>query len=437
MKTYTNRPPGFLKLAAMAIIGFVASTVFVQGTAFATTAANAVITNTATVSWEDSNNANPASTTASVNVTVSLVAATPSLSAPANQAVDSNSSIDYTYTITTNANGFDTYTLSAAQQAADAGITGDALEIRDTAGGGGSIIPSVDLAATSVATAEGPIADGASLQIDVPNDGTAGGGLNGFTGGETIIVDQGGNNWLFSVVSVDNDNASGMSQMTIQNNSGGSVSLTVGMLIAEQQTFYLRVTPTTTVDGDTVTNRLTADDGVSTAAFDDTVTTVNYTAPSITVTKYVRNASNAAGNTGGAGGQSINGATYFTSGVTGNPGDTLEYVIVVANAGGAGSATDVVISDPIPAFTTYVGSSMDYDNHTAITGSGSWTSVTDAENDTDKGEFDPTSGAEEVWIYAGTGGADTGTATTYGDGTGGTVSGGNFTFGRFQVTIDN
>ncbi|MCI0505626.1 MAG: hypothetical protein L0Z73_05895, partial [Gammaproteobacteria bacterium] len=209
MKTYTNRPPGFFKLAAAAIIGFIASTVFVQGTAFATTAANTVITNQATVNYDDSNGNAQVAINASVDVTVNLVEAAPLLSAPTDQTTFSGTAIDYTYTITTNANGPDVYNLSATDNFPRAGITANTLEIRDTAGGGGSVIASVTLAATSVATAAGPIADGASLQIDVPNDGTAGGGLNGFTGGETVII----NGWAFSVVSVDNDNVTGTSQM--------------------------------------------------------------------------------------------------------------------------------------------------------------------------------------------------------------------------------
>lgn len=426
MKTYTNRPPGFLKLAATAIIGFVASVVFVQGNAFATTAANTVISNIATVSWEDSNNLNPTSTTASVDVTVNLVEATPTLSAPGDQSVDSNNSVDYTYTITSNANGVDTYNLTSSQTGTTGTITGNVTVFRDS--GDTTDITSIDLGATSVAAA----AAGGATAITVPADGASDASINGIEAGDTLVI--GGNTYTVSSIT---DNATGTS--TINLSAGLVAGVSVGAQIGEQAQFIFRVTPTATVDGSTVDNAVSAQDvaNVQAAATDTTTTTVNYSAPNITVTKYVRNVTNAAGNSGGAGAQSINGATYYTSGVTGNPTDTLEYVIVVSNAGGAGSAANVVISDPIPAYTTYVGSSMDYDNHTAITGSGAWTSVTDAENDTDKGEFDPTAGAEEVWIYGGVGGADTGTATTYGDGTGGSVAGGSFTFGRFQVTIDN
>lgn len=430
MKTYNTKPPGLLKLAALAIVGFVATTVFVQGTAFATTAANTVIVNQATVNYDDSNGNAQGAINASVNVTVNLVEAAPALSAPSDQTTFSGTSIDYTYTITTNANGPDTFNLSAADNTPQAGITGNTLEIRDTAGGLGSVIASVDLAATSVATAAGPIADGASLQIDVPNDGAGGGVLNGFSGGETIII----NGWAFSVVSVDNDNATGTSQMTVQNDSGAARSLTVGMLIAEQQTFYLYETPTANADGSTVTNTLTATDGTNPDT-DDTTTTVNI-APNLTVTKYVRNISNA---TNGGGtcitvntGLGAGNVEYCDGTATGEPGDTLEYVIEIVNGASAGEATDVVISDPIPAFTAQTG------NIALDPGTGTWSDVATT---ADNGDFAEIVGGT-VYIYAGDGtaaneGEDNGGTSGDGNGEGGRLAGGATTRGAFQVTIDN
>ncbi|MGD8567019.1 MAG: hypothetical protein PVJ39_02855 [Gammaproteobacteria bacterium] len=439
MKTYTTRPPGLLKPVSASLAAFALTMVFFQGTAFATTAANTIISNQATVNYDDANGNAQSAVNASVDVTVNLVEATPSLSTPANQTTFSGTAVDYTYTITTNANGPDTYNLSAGDNLPQAGITGNSLEIRDTAAGGGSIIASVTLAATSVATATGAIANGASLQVDVPNDGANDGTLNGFSGGETIIVDQGGNNWAFSVVSIDNDAATGTSQMTIQNNSGGSATLTVGMLIAEQQTFYLYETASANVDGSTVTNTLTAGDGVTANTTDDTITTVNI-APSLTVTKYVRNITAGdpgAGNcitvdTGldGAGAKQYCDGTTTT--VTGNPGDILEYVIEVANGASAGEATDVVISDPVPAFTTQTG------NIALDPGTGTWSNVAPT---VDNGDFAEIAGGT-VYIYAGDGtnageGEDNAGSSGDGNGEGGRLAGGATTRGAFRVTIDN
>jgi hypothetical protein len=247
-------------------------------------------------------------------------------------------------------------------------------------------------------------------------------------------VDQGGSNWLFSVVSVDTDSATGVSQMTIQNNSGGPVSLTVGMLIAEQQTFYLYETATANADGSTVTNTLTATDGTNPST-DDTITTVNIV-PSLTVTKYVRNISNSTNGGGncitvdtGLGAGSVQ---YCDGTANGEPGDTLEYVIEIVNAASAGVATDVVISDPVPAFTTQSG------NIALDPGTGTWSNVATTADNGDFAEIV----SNTVYIYAGDGtaaneGEDNGGTSGDGNGEGGRLAGGATTRGAFRVTINN
>ena len=264
-------------------------------------------------------------------------------------------------------------------------------------------------ATTAAATAS----IGASA-ITVPADGTSDASINGVEAGDTLVI--GGNTYTVSSIT---DNATGTSTINLGSNLTTNVS--IADLIAERQTFYYRVTPSAIGSG-TVTNTLTADDGVSTAATDDTITTITLTAPSVTVTKYVRNVT-----TGTAGGgttisyDSGSGSnTYYSSGVTGKPGDVLEYVIQVANAGTGGGATDVVINDPVPAYTTYVASSMTLDS----------AALTDADNDADAGETDGTT----VYIYAGSTPGNDGAAGV-GNGTGGTLTAGSTTRGSFRVTI--
>ena len=57
--------------------------------------------------------------------------------------------------------------------------------------------------------------------------------------------------------------------------------------------------------------------------------------------------------------QSVNGATPTQSNVTALPGATITYSVLVRNTGGA-SVTDVVVSDTIPDYTTYVAGSASY-----------------------------------------------------------------------------
>jgi hypothetical protein len=427
MKTYDTRPPGFLKLAALAIIGFAATTVFVQGTAFATTAANTTISNQATVNYDDSAGNPQAAINASVDVTVNLVEATPTLSAPSDQSVFSGSSVDYTYTITANANGVDTYDLTSTETAADAGITGNTRVFRDS--GDTTDITSIDLGATSVATGV-TITQAGTTNVTVPSDGANDGSLNGIVAGDTVVV----NGVAHTVASI-TDNATGTSTLELNGNAGGDNAVTVGMQIGQRDTFIFRVSPTTTVDSDTVTNRVDARDDAAAAAAaqDTTITTVNI-APSLTVTKYVRNITGADSGAGncitvntGLGAGNVQYCDGTTTTVTGDPGDTLEYIIEVVNGASAGQATDVIISDPVPTYTSYsVADQMALDP-----GTGTWGGLTDDDSDSDAGETDGTT----VYIYAGSGGSDG--AAGVGNGTGGSLNGGATTRGAFRVTIDN
>ena len=435
MKIISNRPPGLIKMALVPAISILLMLVFVPGTAFATTAYNAVISNTATVNFDDSGGTPQTAVTATANVTVNLVEATVTLSAPtpsAAEATFSGVAVDYTYTVTSNANGVDTYDLTSTQTATTGTITGNVRLFRDA--GDTSTILSIILGATSVTTGVTVTAAGSTV-VTVPADGSAGTSVNGIESGDTVIVNGAAHN-----VSAVTDNANGTSTITLDGNGVDNV-LTAGMQIGEQAQFIFRVTPTATVDASTVTNRVDVQDDAAAqaAAQNSTVTTVNL-APSITVTKYVRNNGpcTAGGCNPAVAGTTINGVVYWLTadGVTAEPGDTLEYVIAVQNALNAGQATDVIISDPIPAFTNYVASSIEFDNAATVAGSGAWsTTATDNEGDADQGEYDPTPGAETIYIYAGSGGVDAGVASTYGDGTGGTLNGNSFTFGKFQVQV--
>jgi hypothetical protein len=89
---------------------------------------------------------------------------------------------------------------------------------------------------------------------------------------------------------------------------------------------------------------------------------------------------------------------------------------VVDNPAGASLATNVIIEDAIPQFTSYVDGSMSLDG-----------SAIDQSVNGDAGRYD--SATNTVYIYAGnTPGTD--------DGTGGTLTESQTTVGQFRVTID-
>src|SRR3982750_2753659 len=104
------RVPSKAGLVAVALLGAALS--FAQS-ALASTAANTTITNSATVNYNDGGGVAQTPVTATVSVTVTLVPSAVTLSSPANQTIAQGASATLTYTITSTANGPDTYNLSS------------------------------------------------------------------------------------------------------------------------------------------------------------------------------------------------------------------------------------------------------------------------------------------------------------------------------------
>ncbi len=377
--------------------------------AHASTAANTTIRNTVTVNYADAAGTSQTPLTASVDITVSLVESTPALSAPADQTIDASQTAVYNYTITSTANGPDTYNLNVDAIAQSAGISGSTATLS---------INSIVLGATTVA-ADVTIAASGNTDITVPSDDTGGGAVNGIDAGDTVII----NGAAFTVASVTDNGGVGTSTITVTGN-GTALTVSAGTLIHEQGSFTLTVDPGTVSDAttdQTITVDISADGG-SGPATDQTTTTV--TAVQLSISKYVRNVTT--GTAGSGTPVTVDGNTYYPAGVTGVTGNTMEYLVVVAN--GAGSqATNVVIQDSVPAFTTYVTGSMALDPD----GSG-FSPLNDDPDNGDAGEYDAAN--RMIYIYAGSGGNDGG--ANYGDGTGGNLPASKTTYGRFQVTID-
>lgn len=419
MKTeMMNRRAGPMGVAMCVMAVLVMALFGVTQVAEANSAANTTIRNTVTVNYDDAAGTPLTAVTAYVDITVNLVEATPTLSAPADQSTDPATDAVYSYTITSNANGPDTYDLSEVSLVESAGISGSTSAFS---------VGSIDLGASTVATS-GTITGAGTTAIAVPSDNANDGSVNGIAAGDTVVV----NGQVFTVASVDDSNGGnpGTSTITV-NGNGTDTNIAVGDVIGEQGSFTLTVTPgTVTAAGNqTITVNIGAQDDGPTAAqaTDETITTVSV--PTLTVKKYVANITAAvagAGDTltvdtgGGAGS-----TTYYTTNVTGKPSDVLEYVIEINNAVGAGTATDVVISDPVSQFTSYVSSTMRLDP-----GTGTFAALNDDEAGGDGGETDGTT----IYIYAGSGGIDG--LAGLNNGTGGSLAANLTTYGVFRVTID-
>ncbi|RLB78358.1 MAG: hypothetical protein DRH06_01855 [Deltaproteobacteria bacterium] len=373
-------------LSGLVLIALLA---FSSGSAFASTAADTTIRNTVAVNYDDTaGNAQP-EVTASADVTVNLVAATPTLSEPVDQTTIQATAAIYSYTITSNANGPDTYDLSEFSLGETAGINSSSSLFS---------VASIDLGASTVAVNVTILAN-TPVDIVVPSDldGTDN-EVNGIAAGDTVIIGTD----TFLVNSVTDNGGVGTSIINVTTITG-AFTANAGDLINEQGIFDLTVTPGTVTDSttdQTITVVINAQDTNAAAAVaaDETITTVQV--PNLSVDKEV----------------STDGGATFALTAVANPGDTLTYRITVTNAG-TSDADSVLITDPTPQFTLYTAGTAKSATATgAGYGDATNTVLTDAA-DADGYDFNITTG-------------DTSTYSV------GTVTAGSSVLLFFQVTIN-
>ncbi|MEE4252066.1 MAG: hypothetical protein V2I38_15875 [Alcanivoracaceae bacterium] len=393
-----------------------AGAALIPSLAFAT-AANTTITNTVTVNYTDAaSNAQPAET-ASVAISVNLVASAPLLTSPADvDPTTEDTGVNLVYTITSTANGPDTYDFSSA----DTPTNMDAVATFTT--------PSILLGATTVAVG----ITAADTDIIVPFDGLDDGVVNGLAVGDTIVIDPTGTAEVATIDSIDESTGAASNTVTITLTAGTTNGFTYGTLIGEQATQTVTVTTDTITTGTSGTHSVvttaTSVTAPNPATAQATATVITVRRPVLDVTKYVRNVTTVAFNPLVAD-ITVDGVDYYASGVSGNPTDTMQYLIVIDNsAAGAGTANNIVVSDPIPQFTTFVASSIELDD-----GSGTFAAQDETADDGDAAELD-TTGNGTVYVYAGAGGNDT--AAGAGNGAGGTLLASEISYVIFQVTID-
>lgn len=426
--------PSVRYLGAALLVG----TVGFSAPLFASTAANTTITNTVTVNFDDTSGNAQTAVTASVSFTVNLVPSAPLVTVPAdiNPATESTS-YNLVYTLTGTANGLDTYDIT--NNSVDTNMDG-----APTFGGAASIA----LGGTTVAAT----VTAGDTDILVPYDGTNDGIVNGIAVGDTIVIDPTGTAELVTVTAIDESTGAATNTVTITVDSdpgtagdqGTLNGFAVALIIGEQ------ATATVTITTDTVTAGFTTGTHVTTTTFtsqtdpgatvDGAGVTVTVSRASLNVTKYVRNVTTAANNPGAAD-ISINvGAVstdYYLTGVSAEPGsadgstpgDTLEYLVVVENPAGFAQADNIIVSDPVPGFTTFVTGSIQLDPIAAD----AFVNPSEGAADGDAAELN----ANTVYVYAGTGGDDSaGTDGPDGSGTGGSLTGGQTSYVLFRVTLD-
>jgi uncharacterized repeat protein (TIGR01451 family) len=298
------------------ILGALALT---ASSALASTAANTVITNTATVNFNDAGGVAQAAVSASASVTVTLVPAAVTLTSPPNQTISQGTSATLTYTVTSSANGPDTYNLaSTATPTNDSSVTP-------------ALPASISLGGTTLAAA----AANGDTSVTVPYDGVAGATVNGIGAGSVIVV--GGS--AYTVTSVTKN--PGVNTTTIAISTviaGGAVA--AGQIVGERKTFIETVPSGNITSGSSgsqsVSTTATSGTAPNPSATQTTATVITVNRPTLTVTKQV---------------STDGGATF---GATGNapPGTVLIYKITATNTG-ATNATAVAFTDALPAYLTY------------------------------------------------------------------------------------
>lgn len=330
--------------------------------AMANTAGGATIHNVATLSYSGGG----APVKAAVSVAVQTVAALPTVvKSTADQTVPAYSNADYTFTVTSNSNGSDNYALTLSSTDSNTAASPGLSFLL-----AGSPVSSLTLGAsvTSVASGAGVIYIPAGSQTNLSVNDVVSVGGNLYTVTAVSVGTPASTNTVTGVTTPETPSSLTLSPV------GGAPAITAGSVpagtqVGEQVTLVQRVvasapaTPAPATHTVSFTAATTATDLTgatltynSTTDGKDTVTTV---VPATTnLAKVVRNLSRPTGNALATGPATCNGNTYYTSGVTSKPGDTLEYCLLATVAVGAsGPLSGAVITDDVPAFTTYVPNS--------------------------------------------------------------------------------
>jgi len=346
--------------------------------ALAGSAGNTVVRNTVTVNYSDAQSNPQAPVSASVDLTVNTVPATPAIVSytPASGSTDGSGATQaYTVRIRTNSNGPGVVTLTAADTAssnmsgygtAPAGLASDLLL-------GATIIDPSDVNGTIANWATG-----ASVTFKVPNDAgipsdtavtggsTADGTVNGLKGGDLVYLFS-GSSWygpflVGSVTDVPVGSGSTATPCSIQLvNPGadiGDLPTAYGWQLVEAKDAAMTVTQGSVTDPTAASNWTTTVAATMAAAAPATapaVITASHMGK-VAITKYVRNVTAPIAGSGlYAPPVDINGNrdSFYSSGVTGKPGDVLEYLAVLSDIG-TGSATVVYATDTLPGYTSLV-----------------------------------------------------------------------------------
>lgn len=355
-------------------------------------AGNTIIRNRVSVAYNDAGGAAQTAVTATVDITVTTVNVAPTIltvtPSPGSTGATGATQV-YAVEIVTNSNGPGTITLAGADGSATniaLSVTTPAVQAPGFVFLGATILDPTD---AKIGVAQN-VAAGGSITFNIPNDGgvpsdsattggaTGNGIVNALTSGDSVYIYDGTTyRGKFTVTAV-TDNAVGagttaaFSTITLQNSTAGAIAFTpaYGWMIVETKSLNVTVTQGTVTVPSNPASWVTTLTGTMGGQNGSNTVTTNATSGLLTVTKYVRNVTLPV-----VGGvpvtPPINGgaATFYQTGVSGKPGDIMEYLYVINNTG-LGTVKAVVATDPVPTYTTLHSSSAAYgvDNSGGATG---------------------------------------------------------------------
>jgi uncharacterized repeat protein (TIGR01451 family) len=357
----------------------------------ANTSANTTILNVVRVDYKDAGGTLSFAATASSSVTVARVKAglntsgaptgatgNPALSCLTAGSYASGSMVSSLYALTAAANGSDSYGLSIANTPSNAGTVTVSYSTRSYTGASAAANPASVTLGSAIPTG---IKDAATLYFP-------GGALVDFAIDDVVLVDIAGAKKAFLVSAVtvgsgaSHSNPGNVAQTTTGATTaevkgelqlkaypnqtvtlnGASVTFggnnvapafttlatapTLGVPVGEMTLVQVDVTATatsTTLDGTVQYTLTSTDNGAPANTSAITCTVGNFKATALTITKRARN---------------LTKSGSFGATATGAPGEILEYEVTVSNSGG--QATQVVVTDAVPAYTTLVSFTGSY-----------------------------------------------------------------------------
>ncbi len=329
-------------------------------------AASTTLENIASATYTSAASATPITATSNaVIITINLVPAFPTVAFTSSTPTDLLNLVEgqtatLTYTLTSNANGPDDYTVVVGE-ASVVNITGTvATEAAAITLGGSTVALDSMIIATCLSGAGSPT----NCLITLPNDSSAGtGGVNGLDLGDTVVfeggrvctigtlTDTGG---LTSLVGT-------LSSIQVTGCSGAIGTIVAGTSVYEQATQTVAVLIDVTSPGapGTATLQVTAIvDGlpaITSAALTD-LPVAAYVID-LTISKFVRNVTESGLNPvcglTALSCLNVESVLYYASGVTANPTNILEYAILASNNGGP--VTEIIVTDDLTAFSSFNG----------------------------------------------------------------------------------